>query len=44
MIKKRYNNAVIIIIKNLHDYSDTISKTLQGHFTKITGIMIIRHR
>jgi len=22
------------MIKNVHDYSDTITKTLQGHFTK----------
>ena len=24
---------IIIIIKNVHYYSDTIAKTLQGHFT-----------
>ena len=25
---------IIIIIKNVHDYSDTTVKTLQRHFTK----------
>ena len=25
--------SIIIIIKNVHDYSDTVAKTLQGHFT-----------
>jgi len=28
---------IIIIIKNVHDYSDTITKMVQGHFIKSQG-------